>query len=288
MALINGPSCAASASLLERKPCKHTAFGRDSCDCGPPDNACRSRRGVGLSMRSATDITLLTFEDSLRAKEIKLSESKPASSKVVSISMGPAISSTMLSNHPLKSPMGSSSEARMNPPSLSHSSREFTGSQRGSHTQVASGQSSLAIVATAPEAVRTMRALGASSSSLASASCGTQCTPPAPSSMPYFAFRACEAKSAGGRKILLGRAGCTATSSTDTRILPMWTPLAKKFRAPCRSDMGKVLLGSRGRPGISAQTSCKSLAHFSGRFSMSTSKWAAEKEMPFRNWPRPS
>ena len=28
------------------------------------------------------------------------------------------------------------------------------------------------------------------------------------------------------------------------------------------------------------RASCKSLAHFSGRFSMSTSKWAAEKEMP--------
>ena len=44
---------------------------------GPPAKDCSSFRGVGLSERSATEITLFTLEERRRAREMRLKESRP-------------------------------------------------------------------------------------------------------------------------------------------------------------------------------------------------------------------
>mmetsp|Transcript_47187 Transcript_47187/g.112104 ORF Transcript_47187/g.112104 Transcript_47187/m.112104 type:complete len:222 (-) Transcript_47187:4430-5095(-) len=82
--LVSEPIDAAIASPLDRNPCKHSTFGRASSGWGCPVRNSSNRRGVGWSDMLATETALLTLEVSRRAREMRLNESRPASSKLMS------------------------------------------------------------------------------------------------------------------------------------------------------------------------------------------------------------
>lgn len=60
-------------------------WNRSGLHKGPPAKDCSSFRGVGLSERSATEITLFTLEDRRRAREIRLNESRPGREELKSL-----------------------------------------------------------------------------------------------------------------------------------------------------------------------------------------------------------
>mmetsp|Transcript_10396 Transcript_10396/g.24459 ORF Transcript_10396/g.24459 Transcript_10396/m.24459 type:complete len:220 (+) Transcript_10396:571-1230(+) len=138
------------------------------------------------------------------------------------------------------------------------------------------------------DAVTTACAEASSSREARASSRGTQTTPPSPQEAPSAACRATATASLGGPLTVAGSAGSTGVSSTVTRTLPTCTPLAKYSNACGSSAMEKRVMGNRGRLGISPQTSSSNRRHWSGYWSMSTSKCAAAYVRPPMNGPSPS
>mmetsp|Transcript_77821 Transcript_77821/g.206586 ORF Transcript_77821/g.206586 Transcript_77821/m.206586 type:complete len:223 (-) Transcript_77821:9-677(-) len=217
-----------------------------------------------------------TLADSLRAKEISMRESKPALSKVSSMSTGPAISDITSTSHSRKSPSCSSSTATRCPPSFNQSSIPEIGSHRGNCTHNASGQTAFAKAPTAADAVSTTSAPARTSRLASASSRGTQTTPPGPSAASVAKRNASTTMSFRGPATEAGRAGSTGVSSSMvTNTLPTWMPLEKYSNALCSSAIGKLVTGSLGREGSACQTSSRSLRHLSGCLSINTSKCAA-------------
>mmetsp|Transcript_80421 Transcript_80421/g.179925 ORF Transcript_80421/g.179925 Transcript_80421/m.179925 type:complete len:214 (+) Transcript_80421:416-1057(+) len=209
------------------------------------------------------------------ANDISIKESKPALSKVSSISTGPAISDITSTSHSCKSPSCSSSTATSCPPSFNQSSIPETGSQCGKCTHVASGQTTLASALTAAEAVTTTLAPASVSNESKASSWGKQTMPPRPSAASVDMRKASTTMSFCGPATATGRAGSTGVSPTVTRTLPTWTPFEKYSSALGNSSMEKVVKGNLGSDGIALHTSSRSLRHLSGCRSIRTSKCAA-------------